>query len=202
MVASLAVGAAAAHGAAFVNPWSGGSVTAIATYAGAVRWTAVLQLGSAVPLAIYACTASARLHRLGVRAPGATIALGGGLWSALMLALSAMTTFALTWPASSTESAGMLRAFAFATGGVGMVVGLGLLLAGISVPALVVGLLPRPVATLGLVLAVVSELTFLALAVEPMSYLLPVGRFVGIAWLVAAGFWLPIQRQRRTDAAA
>ncbi len=94
----------------------------------------------------------------------------------------------------------MLRAFAFATGGVGMVVGLGLLLAGISVPALIVGLLPRPVALIGLLLAVVCELTFLALAVQPMSYLLPVGRFGGIPWLVVAGCWLPLQRQRRTDA--
>ena len=44
----------------------------------AVRAGAIGQFASAVPLLIYASTASARLRQLGVTAPGATIALAGG----------------------------------------------------------------------------------------------------------------------------
>src|ERR1700747_3094247 len=48
----------------------------------AVQVMAVAVFGSSVPLAIYAATASARLRQVGVTAPGATIALAGGILAA------------------------------------------------------------------------------------------------------------------------
>jgi hypothetical protein len=42
-----------------------------------------------------------------------------------------------------------------------------------------------------------AELSFVSMAVDPLQFLLPIGRFGGLVWLVAVGFLLP-----RTRAAA
>ena len=71
-----------------------------------------------------------------------------------------------------------------------------LLVAGIAVPALILGFVPRWLAWVGLIIAALSELSFLSLALEPLQFLLPIGRFSGLAWLVAVtvGFMLPRNR--------
>src|SRR5690625_5309177 len=46
-----------------------------ADYGFAVRFAAMLQLGSSIPLGIYAATVYARQQRLGIRVPGPVIAL-------------------------------------------------------------------------------------------------------------------------------
>lgn len=79
-------------------------------------------------------------------------------------------------------------------GGVGFVVGIGLLMAGIAVPALVLRLVPRWLAWAGMVIAVVSELSFFALIWPGLDVLLPIGRFGGLVWLIAIGFLLPRSR--------
>ena len=53
-----------------------------------VRVAGMLQFGAAVPLGLYAATASSRLRHLGVRAAGTTIALVGGTGAALTLAVA------------------------------------------------------------------------------------------------------------------
>ncbi|MGY0232174.1 hypothetical protein [Longispora urticae] len=170
-------------------------------HADAVRIGAVLQFAAAIPLGIYAATASARLHRLGVRAPGATIALAGGVLASAFLALSGM----LTWTLSRTEfhdheaAIRILHDLAFATGGPGHVVPLGLLVAGIAVPGLLARLLPRWLAVVGLVIAAVAELSTLSLLVEGAGVLLPIARFTGLIWLVTAGFLLPKTRKNGTE---
>jgi hypothetical protein len=165
----------------------------------AVRISGFTQFGAAVPLGIYAATASARLRNLGIRAPGATIALAGGLAGAVMLALSGLLTWALSRPEVTAEPA-VIRALhdlAFAAGGVGYVVFSGLLLAGIAVPGLLAGLLPRPLAWAGLAIAAIAELSTLTLLAPAAAILLPAARFTGLAWLIAAGFMLPRTRQNR-----
>ena len=87
-----------------------------------------------------------------------------------------------------------LSFLAFIVGGVGYVVGMGLLVAGIAVPALILRFIPRWLAWTGLVIAALSELTFLSMAIEPLQFLLPVGRFGGLLWLIAVGFLLPQNR--------
>src|SRR5690348_15285446 len=52
-----------------------GALAALDGHGAALRWSAFLQLGAAVPLGILAASAASRLHFLGVRAAGATIAL-------------------------------------------------------------------------------------------------------------------------------
>jgi hypothetical protein len=154
------------------------------------RVPAVRRLG---PMAIYAATTSARLRNLGIRVPGATIALVGGVLAAAMLGLSGVFTWVLSRPEVLDDPAVVraLQDLAFATGGTGHVVFLGLLTAGIAVPGLLAGLLPRRLALIGLVIAAVAELSTLTLLVSDAAILLPIARFTALAWLIATGFVLP-----------
>ena len=193
---ALVVGFAAAGPDAFVSPYAGAA--AVAAHAQqdpvALRVVALLQFGSAVPLGILAATAFARLQRLGVRVPGPSIGFAGGLTASVLLMISAFSTFLLSRPELTTDPR-LALAFSFAaflTGGVGYATGLGLLVAGMAVPALI---LRRWLAWSGLVIAALAELTFLSLAIEPLQFLLPIARFGGIAWLVVAGFLFPTARR-------
>lgn len=56
------------------------------------------------------------------------------------------------------------------------------------------GPLPRWLAVAGLVLAVVAEASTLTLLGDAAAYLLPIARFGGLAWLIAAGVLLPPRR--------
>lgn len=162
----------------------------------AVRIAGVLQFGSAVPLGIFAATVYARQLRLGVKVPGPAIGYFGGIAGAVFLMFSGLVTWLLSRPEVTVDLT-LVRALAFlafATGGVGFVVGLGLLVAGLAVPALILRFIPRWLAWTGLVLAALSELSFLSLAIEPLQFLLPIGRFGGMLWLVAVGFMLPANR--------
>ncbi|MFD3469584.1 hypothetical protein ACFWWM_25035 [Streptomyces sp. NPDC058682] len=162
----------------------------------AVRASGALQFAASVPLAIYAATVSARLGRLGIRAPGATIALAGGVLAAAFLACSGLVTWVLSHAevAQRPELVRALQYLAFGLGGPGHVVLLGLLVAGIAVPGLLAGLLPRALAVAGLAVAAVAELATLVLLSEDAALLLPVARFTGLAWLIAVGFLLPRNR--------
>jgi hypothetical protein len=200
-LAGIVLGVVFADGVAFPSPF--GSATDILAYFRdhqlAVRISALLQFAAAIPLAIYAATANARLHQLGIRAPGATIALAGGLLAAAFMACSALVSWVLSRPEVADEPV-LVRALqnlAFITGGPGHVVPLGILIAGISVPGLLARLLPRWLTIAGLVIAALAELTTFTLLVADASYLLPVARFTGLAWLVIAGFLLPLDRERR-----
>jgi hypothetical protein len=189
-----------AHGRPYPSPFGAeaGVLEYFRDYPTAVRLGGALQFAAAIPLAIYAATVSARLHQLGIRAPGATIALAGGLLAAAFLALSGLLGWTLSRPELHDDPA-LVRALQllnFAAGGAGHVVFLGLLLAGIAVPALLARLLPAWLAWAGLVIAGIAELSTLALLIDLAAYLLPIARFAGLAWLIAAGFLLPRQRAR------
>jgi hypothetical protein len=164
------------------------------------RLTGTLQFGAAVPLAVYSATAYSQMRSLGVRVAGVTIALAGGLLAAGFLALSGLLQWTLGGSTTAGDALLAVHATAFVTGGPGHVVFLGLLIAGLTVPALIMRLLPRWLAIAGLVIAVTAELTTLALLVRPLEFLLPVARVVGLAWLIAAGALLPTARRGRRAA--
>ena len=205
LLAGLVVGVVLAGG---VMPLPYGSATEIQDYvarhhAAAVA-LAVGTFGSSIPLAIYAATASARLRQLGITAPGATIALAGGLLASTGLALSSLTTWTLSRP-EFTSDAALVRALyylTYLTGGPWHVVTLGLLIAGIAVPGLIVRLMPLPVAWTGLVIAGIAELTTLVLIWPGLSPLLPLARFTGLIWLIVAGALLPLRRLNKQEATA
>jgi hypothetical protein len=156
------------------------------------------QFGASVPLAIYAAAASARLRRLGMDVPGASIGLAGGVLASAALSGSGLLQWAAARVAPLGDSAlvSALRDLSFAAGGVGHVAPLGLLLAGIAVPSLFGKLLPRWLAWSGVALAVVAELSWLSLLAPAATLALPVARFGGLAWLIAAGALLPRSRPR------
>jgi hypothetical protein len=205
LLAGLVVGVALAGG---VMPLPYGSATVIQDYVAGHHAAAVAiavgTFGSSIPLAIYAATASARLRQLGITAPGATIALAGGLLASAGLALSSLTAWTLSRPEVTSDPA-LVRALyylTYLTGGPWHIVTLGLLIAGIAVPALIVGLLPRPVAWTGLAIAGIAELTTLVLIWPGLSPLLPAARFTGLVWLIVAGALLPLRRRNRQEVTA
>lgn len=166
----------------------------------AVRIAATLQFGAAVPLGILAASVYARQLRLGVRVPGPVIGLYGGIAASVLLMISALASWAIVAgpePADPGVAAALAR-FAFALGGVGYAGGLGLLIAGIAVPALILRFTPRWFALVGLLIALIGEISFLALVLDPLQFLLPIVRFGGGIWLIAMAFLLPRARARRT----
>ncbi|MDR6868044.1 hypothetical protein J2Y69_002652 [Microbacterium resistens] len=164
-----------------------------------VRIGALLQFGAAVPLGILTASLYARQLHLGVRVPGPVIGLYGGITASIALLASALVTWSLGFPGveADPEGTAALGRIAFALGGVGYATGVGLLIAGVAVPALILRLIPRWLAIAGLVLAGLGELSFLSLALDPLQALLPVVRFGGGAWLIAAAFLLPASRPKR-----
>jgi len=190
VIAGVAV--SAALGGVFPSPF--GDPAAIAAYlAGnpaAVTASAFFQFAAAVPLAIYAAVAYTRLRQLGVSAPGPAIGLIGGIVSATMIAVAGLCTWVLALPAVGTAGGAAvlaLHGLTFGTGGVGAVSFLGLLVAGVAVPGLLSGHLPRAFALAGIAIAAIAVLSTLSMLVSGLAILLPLGRFPGMLWLIAAG---------------
>jgi hypothetical protein len=113
--------------------------------AGRVAACAFFQFGAAIPLGIYTATMTSRLRFHGVRAAGVDIALFGGFAASFMTLVSALVQWVLARPGMASDGTLTqgLYYLIFATGGPGYSVPLGLLIAGISIPALFFRLLPR-----------------------------------------------------------
>jgi hypothetical protein len=73
-----------------------------------------------------------------------------------------------------------------------------LLIAGIAVVAAFSHILPRPLALAGVGIALVAQISTLSIAIHGIGILLPIARFAGYAWLIAAAALLPRSRPRRT----
>lgn len=197
-LASLVATAVMTKGKHFPSPFGSPEVAQafFETNANAVRLSAFLQFGAAVPLGIFAATAVGRLRFLGVNVAGVFIALFGGIAASLFAAASALFQWVLAQPdvPSHVETTRVLHLLSFATGGVAYTVPFGLLVAGVSVIAWFTKLLPSWLVWLGLVIAVVAELSSLSLVFTPVAYLLPAARFPGFIWMIAAGHLLPRSR--------
>jgi hypothetical protein len=134
---------------------------------------------------------------LGIDVPGRIIAQIGGTVASSLLALSGIATLALTQD-KVAESAGSVRALAavsFAAGGPGFVMFAGLFIAGVSIAALIRKVVPAWLGWGGIAVAVASELAGLSAAFDGADFLLPIGRFGGLVWLIAIGFLLPASRR-------
>jgi hypothetical protein len=200
LIGSLIVVASMTHGGHFPSPFEPASATNafLAENREALRFGAFLQFGASVPLAIYAATASSRLRFLGIDAAGTLITLVGGALASGMTALSSLTRWALVQPDLGTE-ARALHLLSWVTGGPGVIVPFGLLVAGVAVTGGLSRKLPRWVMWSGLFVAVAAELSSLSIAFAAAMYLLPLARFTGLAWLVVAGALLPSSRASRTN---
>lgn len=157
---------------------------------------AALLVMSAAPLAVFAAAVAHRLWSLGARVAGPVIGLAGGLLAPSALVLSGLAAWTAATAATWDDGAAVLTAstLSFAAGGVGFALGSALLLAGVAVPAGMMRLLSRPFAVAGVVLAVLAALAPLALLTSALYALLPIARFGGMLWLVAAAVLLPRAR--------
>jgi hypothetical protein len=184
----------------FPGPWESAQTIAVFFQArpAAVVWCAFLQFGSAVPLGIFTASLVSRLEFLGVRAAGPRIALFGGFATAFLMMANAAVLWAMAHPGVAPDTALTVALYylAYALGGPGYSVSLGLLMAGISVPLLFMRITPRWIPILGLTLAAVGELSWLNLEIPSMLFLVPLTRFPGFVWMIAVGFALPAITQR------
>ena len=186
-----------------LTPHPDASALAVLHYAQTHRTTiklgSFLLFSSSVPLAVASGVIYRRLRALGVTAPGSGIALVGGVLASAALAVSAMFAWAGgRLPADAPPT--LARAFAdvsFVAGGPWFAVAFGLLIAGLAVSGLLLRLIPRPLAWVGLVLAVCGVLSELVLLADGFGYLLPVVRFGGALWLLVAASVLPRNRHQR-----
>jgi hypothetical protein len=197
-LAAILVPLAMTGGRAFVSPLESSAAVYgyLTSERAAVTVTGFFTFAASVPLGIYAATVYARMLRLGIRVPGPNIAFYGGIAASIFLGAAGLLTWVLGQPVAG-ESPALLHSFAYlvyALGGVGFVGGIGLLIAGIAVPALILRLTPRWLAWTGLVIAAASELSFFSLLLPGVSVLLPVGRFAGLLWLLVVGLRLPRSR--------
>src|SRR5215470_17135288 len=80
-LSSLVAAAVFSNGGHIPSPFAppGEALSFFSNHPAAVRWSAFLQLGATVPLALFAGVVASRLAFLGLRAAGVHIALTGGL---------------------------------------------------------------------------------------------------------------------------
>ena len=171
-------------------------------HAQSTRIAAFLLLGSAIPFGIFAASATSRVQFLGIKVvAGLNIALFGGFAAAILLALSSFVQWALASCALylSAGTTHVLHLLMFATGGPGYVVPFGLFVAGISVTSGIQGFSPRWLMFAGLAIALAAELSSLVLVLPAVAPLLPIARFLGLAWMLCVAAYLP--RSRRAAAA-
>lgn len=170
----------------------------------AVLLCAFFHFGAAIVLGIFTATAVSRLQFLGVRAAGAFIGLFGGFAAAFTIAASSATLWAMAHPGVAQDAA-LTQALYWlmsAFGGSGFAMPFGLLMAGISIPSLFYKLLPKWIAILGIALAVCGELSWFNLISGRALFLVPLTRFPGMVWMIAAGFALPRSASRHLAGAA
>jgi hypothetical protein len=179
----------------FPGPWEPAStiVSWVQTHAGAVQLCAFLQVGALIPLGLFTACVVSRLRFLDVRSVGPDIALLGGLMTVFDGVASGFALWAMSHPSVSPDSAVVtgLYYLSYAFGGPGFSVPMGLLIAGIAIPAAMRRLLPRWLVISGLLLALAGELSWLNLLLPQALFLIPLVRFPGFLWLIATGFALP-----------
>lgn len=205
-VAGIGVPLLASGGTGYPSPFAAEAtlVSYVADHPNALSLAALFQFAASIPLLVFTASVASRLNALGVRAAGPLIALAGGLVASAASAVSACGQWVLSRLSADAppDLLSSMRDLVFITGGPWHVVAFGLLLAGVAVSAAFHRLLPRPLWTAGIALAVVCELATITFATDTAAYLLPVGRLGGLAWLVAAAVLLPQTRRRRSTSSA
>lgn len=179
----------------FPGPWESAS-TIVSFFQ--LRSTAVLlcsffHFGAAIALGIFTATVVSQLRFLGARVAGTYIALFGGLATAFNMEASASVLWVMARPGIAQDATVVqaLYYLQYMFGGPGFSVPFGLLIAGVSIPAAVMKLLPKWLVVFGIVLAICGELSWLNLVFPKTLFLIPLTRFPGFVWLIATGFLLP-----------
>jgi hypothetical protein len=177
------------------GPWEPASVIVqyFQMHATPVLICMFLQFGAMICLGLFTATVVSRMQFLGVRAAGSWIALFGGFLTVFNSITAGLILWTMIRPAVAQSPSVLLGLYylGYAFGGPGFSIPMGLLMAGISIPAAFMKLLPRWIIILGLVLAVAGELSWLYFFSPKVLFLIPLTRFPGFVWIIAVGFALP-----------
>ena len=177
------------------GPWESASVIVsyFQNYGSRALFCIVMQLGALVCFGLFAATIVSRLRFLGAKAAGTYIALLGGVMVLADAFAGTMAMWAMLHPGVIENPPTLLALYylSFALGGPGFSVPMGLFLAGVSITAGFMKLLPRWLVIFGIVLAFAGELSLLQLAFPQLLFLVPLVRFPAFVWLIATGFLLP-----------
>jgi hypothetical protein len=188
------------------GPWEPSGVISsyFQTQATRVLACIFLQTGATICLGLFTAVIVSRMNFLGVRAAGAQIALLGGFLTAFNGISAGFATWAMIHPAVAASQPVLLGLyyFAFALGGPGFSIPMGLLMAGVSVSAAFKKLLPTWIVVLGLALAAAGELSVFYFLSPKLLFLIPLTRFPGFIWIVAVGFAMPRSRPVESQALA
>ena len=163
---------------------------------------AFLQFGAAIPLGIFTATIVSQLHFLGVRAAGTQIALFGGFLTSVNMMITSSILWAMIYPGVADDPAvtQALYRVSFGLGGPGFSVPFGILLAGIAITAGFYRLLPRWLVAIGIVIAIIGQLSWFEILNIKLLPLIPLTRFPGYLWMIGTGFLLPRRRFVKTTA--
>lgn len=177
------------------GPWEPPSVIVpyFQTHHTQVLTCVFLQFGATICLGLFTVAAVSQLRFLGVRSAGPWIALFGGLLTVFDGVAAGFTVWTMIHPVVAQTPSVLLGLYylAYAFGGPGFSVPMGLLMAGISVSAAFRKLLPKWIVILGLTLAVAGELSWFHLIIPGLLFLVPLTRFPSFVWLIAVGLMLP-----------
>jgi len=179
----------------FPGPWESADV--IQTFFQARPASAIicafLQFGAAISLGLFTATITSQLRFLGAKSAGVNIGLFGGLMTVFNIIASTFILWAMAHPGIAQDATliDALYFIQYAFGGPGFSVSLGLLLAGVSITAGFMKLLPKWMVIFGIVLAAIGELSWLNLILPKALFLIPLTRFPAFVWLIAVGFKLP-----------
>jgi hypothetical protein len=188
------------------GPWepAGVIVPYFQTHHAAVLVCMFLQFGATICLGLFSVVAVSRLRFLGVKSAGPFIALFGGLLTVFNGIAASMIGWTMIHPDVAAAPSVLLGLYylAYAFGGPGFSIPMGLLMAGISVSAAFTKLLPKWIVVLGLVLAVAGELSWFHFISPELLFLVPLVRFPGFIWLIAVGFAMPRRRSLPANATA
>jgi hypothetical protein len=177
------------------GPWEPSSVIVsyFQTHSTAALICTFLQFGALIPLGIFSASVVTRLRFLGINSAGPNIALFGGFMTVFNGIAAGFTTWAMIHP-GVTQDVTLTTALyylSYAFGGPGFSVPMGLLMAGVCVPAAFRKLLPKWIVAFGLLLAIAGELSWFNLVFPKALFLIPLVRFPGFGWLIATGFMMP-----------
>jgi len=184
----------------FPGPWESPAVIAAFFQARptAVEICAFLQFGAAIPLGLFAASITSRLEFLGARVAGVSIAMFGGITTAVMMMAASIALWTMVQPGVAADGP-VLQVLYWLTqgfGGAGFSVPFGLFVAGVTIPAAIMKLVPKWIAVLGMAIAVCGELSWLYFMIPDALPLVPLARFPGFIWLIAVGLALPSTRER------
>ncbi len=188
------------------GPWEPASVIVpyFQTHAKPVLTCLFLQFGATICLGLFSAVIVSQLRFLRVRSAGPWIALFGGFLTVFDGVAASLIVWTMIHPGVAQNPPVLLGLYylSYAFGGPGFSIPMGLFMAGVSVPAAFMRLLPKWIVVLGLVLAVAGELSWFHLISPAMLFLIPLTRFPGFIWLIAAGFALPRTLSTSSVAAA